>query len=79
MRAGWGGAHYWPLVAFFVYAGRHDALVGGQPVRQCEVAAGADRIVLLKVDAVDGEEVGVEVVFVAENPDDLAGPLGDRL
>ncbi|WP_326779728.1 hypothetical protein OG481_02200 [Streptomyces longwoodensis] len=47
-------------------------------MRESEVAAGADAA-LLEVDAVDGEEVGVEVVEVVEDPQDLAEALGGRV
>jgi hypothetical protein len=46
------------VFAFGFGSGRHHAGVGGEPVRQREVAAGGD-LLLVEVDAVDGEEVGV--------------------
>jgi hypothetical protein len=33
---------------------------------------------LLKVDAVDGEEVGVQVGLVVEDPDEFLDPVPDR-
>ncbi len=47
-------------------------------MRQREVAAGAD-LDLLKVDAVDREEVGVQVVLVVEDPDEFLDPFDDGL
>lgn len=47
-------------------------------MRQCEVAAAAD-IGLLKVDAVDGQEVGVEIFEVVEDPEDFLDSVDDRL
>lgn len=45
---------------------------------ESEVAAGG-QVVVVEVDAVDGEEVGVEVVEVIENPAGLGRPLLNRL
>lgn len=64
------------LLAFGFGAGCHHALVGGQPVGEGEVA-GAGDLDVLKVEAVDGEEVGVDVPLVVQDPQGLADPLGE--
>ncbi|MFD7999942.1 hypothetical protein [Streptomyces mirabilis] len=66
------------LVALFFDPGGHHALVGAQPVGEGEVAGGAD-LGLLKVEAIDGEEVGVEIRQIIEDPDELLDPVADRL
>jgi hypothetical protein len=55
-------------LVFGRHAGRDHRLVGGQSRRAGKEASGADHGVL-EVDAVDGEEVGVQVVVVVDNPD----------
>jgi len=45
-------------------------------VRQGEVAAGAD-LDVLKVEAVDSEEVGIDVFFVVEDPQEFLDPFDD--
>ena len=45
-------------------------------MREGEVA-GAGDLLLKEVDAVDGEEVGVDVVLVVEDPEDLAEPVSE--
>jgi len=47
-------------------------------VRQCEVARGTD-LLLSEIDAVDSEEVGVEVFLVVEDPEDFLDPIEDGL
>lgn len=47
-------------------------------MREGEVAAGAD-LDVLKVEAVDGEEVGVQVVLVVENPQEFLDAFDDGL
>jgi hypothetical protein len=47
-------------------------------VRQGEVAAGG-QIVVFEVDAVDGEEIRVQIIEVVENPVGLGRPLLNRL
>jgi hypothetical protein len=66
------------LAAFFLDPGGHDALVGGEPVGKGEVAGGAD-LVLIEINAVDGEEVGIQVGQVVESPDEFLDPVPDRL
>lgn len=43
-------------------------------MRESEVAAGAD-LSLFEVNAVDGQKVGVDVLLVVENPEDLTQPV----
>jgi hypothetical protein len=66
------------LVAFFFDPGGHHALVGGEPVGEGEVAGGAD-LALIEINAVDGEEVGVQIRQVVKDPDEFLDPVPDRL
>jgi hypothetical protein len=50
--------------------GGHGAVVGGKPGGEGEEALGRDPGVGLQVDAVDGEEVGVDVVPVVGQPEE---------
>lgn len=47
-------------------------------MREGEVPAGGD-LLFVEIDVIDREEVGVDVVLVVKDPDDLSGPLCDRL
>ena len=47
-------------------------------MRQSEVPSCAD-LLLKEIDAVDGEEVGVEVVLVVEDPQEFVDPFTDGL
>lgn len=47
-------------------------------MRQSEVAAGAD-LLLFEVDAVYGEEVGVDILLMVEDPEDLTQPVRQRV
>lgn len=47
-------------------------------MREGEVAGGAD-LVLIEINAVDGEEVGVQIGQVVESPDEFLDPVPDRL
>jgi hypothetical protein len=62
----------------FFDSGRHHALVGGEPVGEGEVSGCAD-LVLIEINAVDGEEVGVQIGQVVESPDEFLDPVPDRL
>jgi hypothetical protein len=55
------------LLLFGRHSGGEDGLVGGQPARQGEEPFGADDG-CLEVDAVDRQEVGVQVVGVVGDP-----------
>src|SRR5690606_36533679 len=53
-------------------------VVGGEPVREGEVAVPRD-FLLFEVDVVDREEVGVQIIEVVEDPHHLPEPVRDRL
>ena len=60
-----------------LYAGRHDSAVGREAVREGEEPWAGD-VVLLQVDAVDGQEIRVEVVQVVKDPSDLLDAFCQR-